>query len=115
MRHKCNLKRPGHYFLSDRCRFWIHEHVGPGRRWCVSTVGAFFSGGKLGKIGCGHFYETRVFDTRRHCPRCSSRPDRVKSGRWHEQDGVNYQTRRQAIAGHECMIRKWSGLSAVAS
>lgn len=37
-----DLSRPGHLCVSNRCRFFRHEHVGP---YCISTVGDYWPSG----------------------------------------------------------------------
>lgn len=55
---------PGHFVGADSCRFFIHTHVGPGLRYCVSTVGDYHPAGReqADAVGSKRLYETMVFD-----------------------------------------------------
>ena len=62
--------QPGHFIGASSCRFFVHTHVGPAGKYCVSTVGDYHPGGVDEAVGIGlnRLYETMVFDWRSDNP-----------------------------------------------
>lgn len=117
--HPCDLTRPGHFIGAPECKFWLHDHVGPYERWCVSTVGEYRPvvpgierfDGRIHEIGYMRFYETMVFDRMEGCTVCSGEKSELEGGpktnRWMELDVDGYKLREEAEDGHKAMVEKW--------
>lgn len=62
--------QPGHFIAAFKCMYHLHTHVGPRKRWCVSTVGEYYPDGRdkpmhalsgRGPSEPPSYYETMVF------------------------------------------------------
>lgn len=99
---------PGHFILSDRCRWRRHTQVG---RYRVSTVGDLYVQDpwvKRDTIGAGpHFFETMVFKTRNRSERQNEGCGCKDIESFDCLDSQRYMTAGEAQRGHERYVSKY--------
>ena len=106
------IEKPSHFICSQRCEFGRTTMI-PG--YYISTVGEFRrnpTDKEFSTVGYRRLYETYVF--RWSGARCAD-PECHCGGvpepeSWAEIDSLPANTRAEAIANHEALVTKWSGV-----
>ncbi len=99
------LPHPAHFIGSDECRFRLATVVGRKKKYIVSTVGEYYTEGRLERLGADEnsYYETYVFEAIKSNISCCKYKIQVEK----QVDGIRCENAKEANKNHIKMCKKW--------